>query len=1012
MQAARLHTPAIPRVAQADRTSPAPVVVEGPPPRPAAADEARLTVELLGPLRALAGEREIDLGAPKQRAAFAVLALCANTAVSRGELVDRIWGEAIPTTAAGSLHTYVSGLRRALAGAGDPLTGGSSGYLLRLRSDALDLARAERLEARARAAREAGEPQAAIAALDEALALWRTGPPLGALPGPFAAEQRTRLTSMRLRLLVDRTDLIIGGGRAGDLAEAAERLAIEVHAHPYDERLRSVLMTALHRSGRTADALAHYRSLRRLLADELGIEPEAATREAHRAILAQDAAREPRRRAVNGSETATVTLPAPVAAAVPVPAADTPALVPAQLPPDSASFVGRADELRQVIVHARTGDGASPRIMMIVGVGGIGKTTLAVRCGHELRGRYPDGQIYINLRGYDPTQQALTPSAALHQLLASLGIAVIPDGHEQRVALWRSLAASRRMVVLFDNARSAEQVEDLLPGTGSCFVLVTSRNRLGRIAVKYAARRITLAPLPVDDALCLLADAVGTDRVRAEDGAARRLAELCDHSPFALRIAAEQLVSGSDGRIADLVGDLEDVHQRLDTLQLEADELCSVRGVMSWSFAALEADAARAFRLLGAYPGLSITQHCAAALFDLTVSAAGELLRRLSAQHLLEQHGNRFTMHDLTRTYSRELSRALSDAEIHAARDRVSAWYAITMAPMAGGCRERAVPTEPRPRHPPTPFAGQGEFLRWCGEEWPNLNALIHSTARTADHRSTWRLTYLLFDYFYATGPAADWLDLLGVAMRSAEASGDRRARAALLGHRGVAHSRMGRNDLAVDDLRQGLELLDTPEDGTADGEALRIGLLANLASTLREAEDYEAAEPPALEARRLAESGGGAYHRAATDDVLCQLYTETGRWGAAVEHARPGLENARACGSVLLEANLLINLGLAHSGLGQGMAALGCFTRALRISESAGDRYHEGLALLGSARIRAAGGDGRPEHAAAATLARRALMRFRELSAEEAADALSFLGGLRLPAELASHGARPAPGG
>jgi DNA-binding SARP family transcriptional activator len=970
----------------------------------------QLRVEVLGPLRAFDGSREIALGAPKQRALFAALAMCADTVVARGELIDRIWGEDVPMTAAGNLHTYVSGLRRSLSGLGDPLVGGNSGYLLRLAPEALDLNRAERLAAQARTARDRGDRHTAIAALNSALTLWRGGRPLEALPGPFAAEQRARLANMRLRLLVDRTELMIdadidaetntdsanpntNNARSADLAAAADELEVHARAHPFDERLRSALMMALHRSGRTADALAQYQMLHRVLSNELGIEPEASTRAVQMAILAQLPAPPP---------------PPPLPA--PPPPLDTATVrptAPAQLPRDSASFVGRADEVQQVLDYAHADGTSTSRVVMVVGVGGIGKTTLAVRCAHLLRPAYPDGQIYINLRGFDPTHPALTPSAALHQLLASLGVATVPAEHEQRVALWRSIVAGRRMVVLLDNARSAEQVEDLLPGTGSSFVMVTSRERLGRLAVKYAARRVTLAPLAEDDALGLLADAVGAERVHAEATAARRLAQLCDHLPFALRIAAEQLVTVSGGCIADLVGHLEDAHQRLDTLRLENDDLCSVRSVMACSFDALDANTARACRMLGAFPGVSITRYCAAALLDVPIGQASELMQKLSAQHLLEQHGDRYTMHDLTRTYIRELARSLPDGEVRAARDRVSAWYTATLSQMVGEGRRRIVDVEVASQHEPQPFSGQEEFLRWCTQEWPNISALIRSTARSADHLSTWRLTYLLFDYFYATGSAADWLDLLRIAMRSAEASGNRRARAVLLNHMSVVHSRTGRGDVAEADLSQGFDLLDEPdapdEPDASDGPLLRVSLLGTLASVLRASKAYDEALDAALEAVLLASDCGDSYHRAVADDVLCELYTETGRWSEAVVVAERGLLDARVCGSRLLEVNLLINLGLARTGLRDAAGAQGCLVRALQVTQAAGDRYHEGLALLAMARVRVRMRVRAAEHEAAAAMAKRALAQFQELAAEEAKDVLEFLGDLQVAGNAAA---------
>ena len=914
-------------------------------------------VEALGPLRAFAGAREIDLGTPKQRAAFAVLALCANTVVPKAALIDGIWGESVPMTATGNLHTYVSGLRKAFADLDVPLVGSSAGYLLRLDPEALDVHRAERLSSLARTAREARDVETSIAALDEALRLWGAGPVFGSIPGPFAAQQRARLTGMRLRLLVDRAELLIDTGRAADLAETADRLEAEVPENPFDERLRATLMMALHRSGRTADALAHYQSLRRDLAGHIGIEPDASTRAVHRAILAAEAPR--------------------TVAAVP-------AAVPAQLPCDSASFVGRADEVRRLVEHAEQGTGDSPRIALAVGVGGVGKTALAVRCGHLLRADYPDGQLYLNLCGFDPTHRALSPAAALHQLLASLGVSAIPDEYEQRVVLWRSVVARRRLFILLDNARSAAQVEDLLPGSGACFVLITSRERLARIAVKYAARRITLAPLAEDDALGLLADAVGEERVHAEVRAARRLARLCDHLPFALHIAAEQLAARPGCRIGSLVENLEDAHLRLDTLQLDSDEFCSVRSVMSCSVDALDVEAARACRLLGAFPGESITEPCAAALFDAPEHVAGEVLRRLSAQHLLERRGDRYGMHDLTRAYLGELSRELPDEQTRAARDRVRAWYLATLSGMVRG--------DPDPRRQPTTFADQGGFLRWCAAEYPNISALIHSSARTADHLSTWKLTYLLSDYFYAAGSAAEWLDLLRMATRAATACGDRRAHALLLNHAGMALARLGRTSEATESLIHGLTVLDEAEDATPTA---RISLLCSLASVLRAAGEHDVAERTALEAAALA---ADPYQRAVTGDALAALYVEQGRWTEAKERAHLGLQQARACGDLLLEAGLHVTLSLAHDGLAEGAAARDRLAKALLISTRTGDRYHEGLALLALARLRAAaGGEGDAERTAAVDLAHRALIRLRELAENQAGDVIRFLGDLYL---------------
>ncbi|MFG1890447.1 BTAD domain-containing putative transcriptional regulator [Micromonospora sp. NPDC049051] len=942
--------------------------------------DGRLRVQGIGPLRAHVDGEEIELGPPKQRAAFAVLALCAGKTVSRGELVDRVWGESAPATAAGSLHTYVSGLRRALGPTKDVLASDRTGYCLRLDRDSFDAAHAHDLAERARAARDT---PGALHAYEKALAVWNAGTLLAGVPGPFVARARDRFAELRLQLLVEHAE--IAGFDA--LPDMVGRLLAEVPAHPFDERLRGVLMRALHRSGRTAEALAQYENLRRALAADLGISPSPAIQDVYAKILTDDRRTEERRaeerradeRRANerrADERRTEEL-----------------VRPAQLPPDNDAFVGRTAELLTVLQSSTGGGGPRRRIVMIVGVGGIGKTALAVRGGHMLRDGYPDGQIYINLRGFDPSHAALTPDDALHQLLASVGVRHIPSGREERVALWRSLLADKRMLLVLDNAKSADQVEDLLPGAGTCFVIVTSRNRLSGLAVRHAARRIPLGALSDQESLSLLCTAIGEDRVRAEPEPARRLMALCDRSPFALQIAAEQVVSTAGARIGDLVGQLENVQHRLDGLQLADDPLCSVRAVLSWSFAALGEDAAWAFRLLGVFPGTSVTRHTAAALFGLPVGSAEVLLGRLGALCLLEQEGDRFTMHDLTRVYAAELSGGLTPGERRDALARVLAWYRVTLSTWGGsGSSRRDVPVEPpRSDVPPIRFEGQQDRLRWCEAERTNVVALVRAAHPDGEHDSAWHLTCLMFDYFYVAGQPLEWLDLLRVAMRSAEAAGNHVARAILFNHCSVAYSRLGQNEVAVRQLHRGLELLDDPADWKH-----RISLLGNLASTLREAKEYDAARGPAREALTLAYREGIDYYVAATHDVLCELNAETGRWEEAMRDGLPGLEYARRSHNHIIEANLLINIGLAQHGLGQQAAAEESFGEALRISQDVGDLYHEGLALFGLARASAPGGvpdDG----VRAADLARRALARLEQLDAEEAAEVRAFLAGLEI---------------
>lgn len=362
-----------------------------------------LRVETLGPLRAYAEGRELLLGSPKQRAVFAVLALRTNSVVSRDDLIDCIWGESPPATAAGSLHTYVSGLRRALGGRGEPLTSSGSGYTLQLDPGQLDIRAVELLAARARSSRDQQEPVAAVTAFDEALARWHPGCALSGLPGPFAAEHRTWASDLRLRLLLERAELLL---KLEQPATVADQLRIHIPDNPYHEQLRALLMTALRRSGRTADALAQYHDLRKLLADDLGIDPSAELQALYSSLLNSSM--------LNSSmltDNADTLARRRHQAAAPATAA---AVRPAQLPRGVGGFVGRVAAVRQVLDAARAASGDSgvdeagcPQIVMVVGVGGVGKTALAVHCGHLLAAEYPDGQAYVNLRGFDPKHPAM-----------------------------------------------------------------------------------------------------------------------------------------------------------------------------------------------------------------------------------------------------------------------------------------------------------------------------------------------------------------------------------------------------------------------------------------------------------------------------------------------------------------------------------------------------------------------------------------------------------------------------
>lgn len=949
-----------------------------------------LLVDVLGSLRASIDEREIDLGPPKQRAVFLVLAVRAGTSVSRDELIDRVWGEEPPATARGSLHTYVSGLRSALGTHQEALVGDSAGYGLKLAEDAVDERVVERLVARSGGTRAAGDDPAALADVDDALALWRSRDALMNVPGPFAAEQRTRIAALRLRLLIDRTQLMMSGAPPhADIAAAADRLSVEVADAPYDERLRVVLMSALRRSGRTGDALAEYDSLRRRLAADLGIDPSAPTKAAHAAILADEPDRDHASTSmVSNPPAPTPAVPAPAVPAPAVPqnaATSAPPPVPSQLPPDDSAFVGRAEEFEQIMSTAATA--GSPRMMSIVGIGGVGKTTLAVRAGHRLREMFPDGQVYLDLRGFDVRHPPLSPAAAIGHLLASAGVGSVPQGEAQRVTLWRSLVADRRMLILLDNASSSDQVEDLLPGSPGCFVIVTSRSRLPGLSVRHGARRATLGSLTDAESRRLLTDAVGVERVDAEPDAARSLVRLCDGLPFALRIAAEQVDADPDAGITALVDRLGDARQRLDALELADDELGSIRSVLSCSLQALSPDGSRLFALLGAIPVTSTTDLAVAALMGVETERASAILGELCSLHLLARSHGRFAMHDLTRAYAAEVGAAIADDERREALGRLVVWYVATLAMHPSTTPPFDLPASP---HRVAALEDQSAVLRWCVPEMSNLIALVRNAQIHGHHELTWQLAFVLYRPFYAFGDTAEWLEVLRLATRSADALGDRRARAMMLNHATVVYAQTGRYDLAVERIDEALRVLGD------DPWSYRVSVTGNAAAVLLASGDYEAGYELAVEGLRRAEELQDDYYMSSISSQLCELSVRLGNFRDALVHGEPGLEIARRSGNVLPEVDLLVYLGRAAEGLEDAAAAEIYFADAVRLCADLGYRQLEGLGLMGLARLRSARGDA-ASLLEGADFAERALACLESHGAKEAAEARDLLDRLRL---------------
>lgn len=536
---------------------------------------------------------------------LAALLVDANQVVSAEQLLERAWGDGVPRQGRDTLYTYLSRLRHVFRGLDVEITRRSGGYVLAVDPQAVDLHRFHRLLAQGRAE---GGLAARLELFDRAVALWR-GEAFAGMSTPWLDNVRENVEKERFGVELDRVDLRLALGLHGELVT---ELAAAVREHPLDERLTSQFMLALYRSGRQAEALAVYQGLRDRLADALGVDPLPEVQRLHTALLRQ--ARE-------------VATPVEVQP-------------PAQVPGGVPHFVGRAEALREL----------GRPVSVIVGTGGVGKSALAAHWAHLHNGDFPDGQLYVNLRGYDAAEP-MTASTALEGFLRALGVERIPPGVAERSALYRSALAGSRMVVVLDNARSADQVRPLLPGRDGCVVLVTSQDDLAGLVVRDGAHRITLGRLTEPEALELLRQMLGADRVDAEFPAAVELARRCAGLPLALRVAAERPAG-----LADLVAELNGLGD-LDALDVPGDPASSVRSVFSWSYRALPLPAARLFRLLGWHPGPDHCAAAAAALAGVDLPGARRLLDVLRAAHLIEQTApDRFVMHDLLRLYARQLS--------------------------------------------------------------------------------------------------------------------------------------------------------------------------------------------------------------------------------------------------------------------------------------------------------------------------------------------------------------------
>ncbi|MEU9892189.1 AfsR/SARP family transcriptional regulator [Streptomyces phaeochromogenes] len=595
-----------------------------------------MRIQVLGPVCAWRDGTRLDLGSPQRRAVLALLAVSRGQQLPFFGLADALWGEHPPATASNVVQTHIKHLRHLLEPDRPPRARSSllprlgDGYALRVPYDAIDLLRFRDLVAGAVTVRRDGQcggQERAAALLADALELWQQ-PPLADLPFLSAHPVVVALAEERRGAVAQYGEAMIAAGRSAEALPVLEEAAV---AQPLDEDAQARLVRAYEAVGRRDQAVAVYRRSRRRLADELGVDPGPALAEAYAALLrrrtrpsAPGTGHAPAGDAADGPGTASAAeLPAQVPAHVP-PYPPSAHRLPAQLPADVPDFAGRDPELSALdrLLAAAADSPTAGAVTVVSGTAGVGKTALAVHWAHRTRHRFPDGQLYVNLRGYDP-DRPMPPGDALTRFLTVLGVPgdAVPLDVDDRASRFRTELADRRMLLVLDNALSEEQVRPLLPGSPACSVVVTSRDSLAGLVALHGARRIGLGPLPPPDAVALLRALVGT-RVDSEPGPAAALAEQCARLPLALRVAAELAVAHPSSRLTDLVAELADQQRRLDLLDAGGDRRAAVEAVFSWSYERLPAPAARTFRLLSLHPGPEADAHAVAALIGETAGEA------------------------------------------------------------------------------------------------------------------------------------------------------------------------------------------------------------------------------------------------------------------------------------------------------------------------------------------------------------------------------------------------------
>lgn len=874
---------------------------------------------VLGAVGVYVDGEPVDIGYTQLRAVLAVLLVEANRTVTVDTLVDRVWGERrLPRNPRGAIQRSMTLLRTALAVLPRVgITWEHNGYRLGAEPDLIDLYRFHRLTAAARATED---DLHAVALFEQARQLWR-GEPFTGMDTPWFLALRATLTDHYHAVNRDLTDLRL---RAGEHTVVLPELAEWVGQHPLDERLAGQLMLALCRSGRASDALKHYDRLRRLLAEELGTDPSPALQRLHHHIMTAD----------------------PALAAPPAVARPSEVPVPRQLPAPPRMFAGRERELAHLTaaLDQHADSGGAMVISALAGAGGIGKTWLALHWAHQHLDRFPEGQLFVDLRGFSPAGRPLRTTVAVRGFLDAFGVdpGRIPADPDAQAALYRSLVAGRRMLIVLDNAADADQVVPLLPGSGTCTVLVTSRRTLTTLITRHDAGHLPLGTLDDDEAHDLLAERLGAARVAAEPGAVTELVRLCGRHPLALAVMAGRAQACPGLPLADIVADARDTG--FDALEDTANPGASLPAVLSWSLRELSDQARLVFALLGIAPGPDIGLPAAASLTGLAERDCRTVLRDLQEASLVDRRpGNRYAMHDVIRACA--ANQDLPEQTGRAALRRVLDFYTRTARAADRLLNPNRPPVRPDPPAPDGHPRDVTSALAWFDTEHSTLLAAQQSAAGHAWHDTVWQLAWALHTFQHRRGHRHDRLTVWCAALDAAAHLPDPTPRTYAHQLLGYAHVDLGRHQDGIEHLHQALTLAERQDD---------LDLQAH------------------------------------THRILARAWHQHGEDRRALEHATQTLNLYRALGRPVREANALNAVGWYAARLGEYETARTHCEAALALHQQHHDPENEAVTLDSLGYIAHHSGD----HEHAIGYYQQAITRLRALGGtSEAANTLDRIG-------------------